>query len=159
MEVGILVGLLRFLAKPVTGSWNRLRFGHRVELSLSWRGPLMYFVGDPIESWRSVQVKVIAARNEEFHIVGGAIELRVGRKWLQLVPFTRVVTAPWQVAKNRSDTLDIDGSTIADAIRQIASDSTGQQRIRIILNDLHRQRAQSQPLITTTEELGRRRIS
>lgn len=139
--------------------WRKIRYGPRVQLSLDWQGLPIITLDRPNPFWRAVKISLIAAKDEEFVIAGGNLEVReVGkRQWLAAADMKSLLQTPIAVEKNREWTQLIAGESIVKHFPPEASGSSVE--VRIILQDHHRTKVVSDPLATSVDELLRKSYS
>jgi hypothetical protein len=149
-------GLLLRVVEPAKSLWQRVRFGARVEIALTWQNPLVWVVGDPIDSTRAVDVRIIASKSEEYVVATGVVEQRLGWRWRTVGSVEDVFswTLPWAIAQNRADQRTVHGPTIA---RRLRGDARPDEpvRLRVSVTDNHRTTLRSNVLTTTAAELQR----
>jgi hypothetical protein len=155
LEISAGVGLLRLLISPFSWIWRRLRFGPRVDLELTWKHPMMWFIGDPLDKWRGLEITVVAPKHEEFAVAKGAFDVRHRLRWKRIGVIDEHISLPWVIDKNRADSRIVTGGAVADWITTTIGDADTAS-LRVTLADHHRLRATSASLTVSVAELRKK---
>jgi hypothetical protein len=144
--------LLKLPFSYVVGLYHWWRYGARIAVALDWKNPMIWVHGGMNEISRAVRIDLTAPRQEELHITQGTAQVRVGRRWQDMLSFDSVFTMPWTVGANREDSRMLRGSSLARALAEKGYES-GTVRIRIVLRRPHGRKIMSKALELTTQEL------
>jgi hypothetical protein len=122
---------------------------------LDWERLPFFFVDQPIRHSRALLLKVIASRDSEFVVAGGAIEIRAKAKrskWVKIDLAKGLLKLPLAVPANRAVEKDISGRVLAEHVKH-ANPSATSARLRVRLYDLHRTTIISERLEITLADL------
>ena len=152
--VGAILNALGSIAKGAKSLWTRRRFRARLHVSLGWRRLPLSVPGSPTPRWRVVCLQIIAPKGEEFVVASGAVEVRQPKaKWEVIGELSDFLFLPVEVPPNRTKTVDLSGSRVADRVGSANDPSAPPIELRVRCSDHHGVTVRSDVLGVSPDEL------